>query len=424
MADGIAITAGTGTTILTDDTGAGGHAQVVKLAISTDGSGTLIPADANGLEVQGAVAHDGASAGNPLLQGGIASAAAPADVSADGDAVRAWHLRNGAAAVAVTAAGALVGGDATNGLDVDVTRVSGTVAIGDGTNAVSVSTAAADDVANTANRMRTASAPHVFNGTTWDRMRGDVTNGLDVDVTRVQGTVAVGDGTNAVSVSTAAADAVANTSNRIRTAAALHVFNGTTWDRVRGDITNGIDVDVTRVGGVVDVEGNVAHDGVDSGFPLKVGMRALAHGTNPTAVAAADRTDWLANRAGIPWVIGGHPNVVTVKHTTITTAVTDAAIITVAGGLKIVVTRITVTLDNASTVFPSVLIGFGATNTPTTTGVLASHGGVPAGGGMNVGDGSGILGIGGDGEDLRVTTVGNATGNGLQICVSYYTIES
>lgn len=52
MADGIAITAGSGTTILTDDTGAGGHAQVIKLAISTDGSGTLIPADAtNGLDV-------------------------------------------------------------------------------------------------------------------------------------------------------------------------------------------------------------------------------------------------------------------------------------------------------------------------------------------------------------------------------------
>lgn len=52
MADGVAITAGSGTTILTDDTGAGGHAQIVKLAISTDGSGTLIPADAsNGIAV-------------------------------------------------------------------------------------------------------------------------------------------------------------------------------------------------------------------------------------------------------------------------------------------------------------------------------------------------------------------------------------
>lgn len=53
MADGVVLNAGTGgSTVLTDDTGATGHAQVVKLAISTDGSPTLIPAEAtNGLDV-------------------------------------------------------------------------------------------------------------------------------------------------------------------------------------------------------------------------------------------------------------------------------------------------------------------------------------------------------------------------------------
>jgi hypothetical protein len=60
---------------------------------------------------------------------GRASAAAPTDVSADNDAVLPWYLRSGAVATQVTAAGALIGGDATNGLDVDVTRVSGTVTI-------------------------------------------------------------------------------------------------------------------------------------------------------------------------------------------------------------------------------------------------------------------------------------------------------
>lgn len=50
MADGVAITAGSGTTIYTDDT-ASGHIQVNKLAISTDGSATLIPATADGLAV-------------------------------------------------------------------------------------------------------------------------------------------------------------------------------------------------------------------------------------------------------------------------------------------------------------------------------------------------------------------------------------
>jgi len=52
MADGVAITAGSGTTIATDDSGASGHVQIVKLAISADGSATPIPADATfGLEV-------------------------------------------------------------------------------------------------------------------------------------------------------------------------------------------------------------------------------------------------------------------------------------------------------------------------------------------------------------------------------------
>lgn len=282
MADGVAITAGSGTTILTDDTGAGGHAQVVKLAISTDGSGTLIPADA------------------------------------------------------------------TNGIDVDVTRVI------PGTTATALGKA--EDAAHA-------------------------------------------DGDTGVMV--------------------LAVRNGSPGG------TDG-DYSALQVGtnGGLKVSGCQLHDDVDAGGPMKIGAKAIAHGTNPTAVAAADRTDLYANRAGVLFTIGGHPNVVTLKHTNITTAVTDTAIITVSAGTKIVVTRLTVTLDSASTVFPSVLIGFGATTTPTTTGVLAAHGGVPAGGGFTIGDGSGIIGIGGDGDDLRVTTTGNATGNGLQITVSYYTIES
>jgi hypothetical protein len=184
---------------------------------------------------------------------------------------------------------------------------------------------------------------------------------------------------------------------------------------ILGDSTNGLK---TQAGGTI------AHDGVDSGNPVKIGMRAIAHGTNPTAVAAADRTDWLANRAGVPFVMGGHPNIQTVKHTTITTAVTNAAVITCSTGTRIVVTSFMITLDNASTVFPTVLLGFATATTPTTTGVIGAHGGVPAGGGFGRGDGSGIIGIGADDEDLRITTTGNATGNGLQLVVTYYTIES
>jgi len=237
---------------------------------------------------------------------------------------------------------------------------------------------------------------------------GDATNGLDVDVTRLPALVAGSANIGDVDVLTVPADPFGANADAASASGSISA-------KLRQIATNGHPVAAA---------GDVAHDGVDAGNPMKLGARAIAHGTNPTAVAAADRTDLLANRAGIPFCIGGHPNVVTVKHTTITTAVTDAAIITVGSGVKIVVTAFTVTLDNASTVFPTFLMGFGATNTPTTTGVIGAHGGVPAGGGFSRGDGSGILGIGGDGEDLRVTTTGNATGNGLQIVVTYYTIES
>lgn len=258
---------------------------------------TDIPGDASGLYHQGAVAHDAPAAGNPVLLGAYAKAAAPSDVSTDADAVRLWALKNGCLVINLAAAGALIPGDVTNGLDVDVTRT------GEGI---------ADDA------------------------------GFTVATSRV----------------------------------------------------------------------------------IPAGLLAVAHGSNPDAADALDAVIGLTNRHRVPFVVGGHPNVLTLKHTTITTAVSDVAMITVSAGSKIVVTRITITLDNASTVFPTILIGFGTSATPTTTGVLYSHGGFPAGGGQSVGDGSGIIGIGADDQDLRITTTGNATGNGLQITVSYYTIES
>ena len=168
--------------------------------------------------------------------------------------------------------------------------------------------------------------------------------------------------------------------------------------------------------------GSVAHDGVDSGNPHKIGAVAIAHGTNPTAVAAADRTNLYANRAGIPFFIGGHPNIVTLEAA-YTAAQTDTAIVTVAGGLKIVVTQIQMTADNANTVDVGFRVGFAAANTPTTTGVVLTHPGVAAGSGISRGDGSGIIGVGADGEDLRITSEVPTTGS-IRILVSYFTIES
>ena len=188
------------------------------------------------------------------------------------------------------------------------------------------------------------------------------------------------------------------------------------------------DVDVTSITGVtmsnaaMQITGDEAADAVDAGNPVKVGMKAIAFGANPTEVAAADRTDWYANRAGIPFVLGGHMNTISVAAA-YTGAETDTAIITAAGGTKIVVTQIQLVASNANTVNVAFYIGFHATTTPTTTGVVLTHPGVAPGSGVSRGDGTGVLGVGGDGDDLRITSGAPTTGS-IRVLVSYFTIPS
>lgn len=139
-------------------------------------------------QVQGKAAHDAAVSGNPNLVGAYASAAAPTDVSADGDAVRVWALRNGSQVCNLAVGGTLV----------------------------------------------TASA------------------GLPV---AQQGTWNVGTVTTVTTCSTV-----------------------TTVSTVTG--------------------GGVAHDGIDSGNPIKVGARAALTLSDDTMVANGDRTDNVADADG------------------------------------------------------------------------------------------------------------------------------
>jgi hypothetical protein len=177
--------------------------------------------------------------------------------------------------------------------------------------------------------------------------------------------------------------------------------------------------------------GNLAHDAVDAGNPVKVGMRAIAHGTNPTAVAAADRTDWYANRAGIPFVLGGHPNVICreILIAAADGAQTDLSIAgTINSGTKVVVTKCSAMASAANTVNTAVRVGFGAANlgTAATTGVngiILSHKALAPGSGVVEGGGSGIIGVGGDGEEVRLTC-GAPTGGHITVLLTYFTIES
>jgi hypothetical protein len=177
-------------------------------------------------------------------------------------------------------------------------------------------------------------------------LTGDATYGLDVDVTRLPalpagtnaiGTVVVSDGTQTISIDAAQADGENNAANSLYTSSRNYVFNGTTWDRVRGDVTNGMDVDVTRVGGNVtvvqstasslnaQVVGSVANASADSGNPVKIGAQARI--TNRTAVTDGQRTDVVADDMGRLVVIQNQVRDLVTQATTTISTTTESTIL-------------------------------------------------------------------------------------------------
>lgn len=166
----------------------------------------------------------------------------------------------------------------------------------------------------------------------------------------------------------------------------------------------------------------------DAGFTVATdkvlmgGRLAVAVGSDPDAADAADAGVPIMTRHRTPFYLGGHPNTVTLEAA-YTAAQTDAAIITISTGQKIVITQIHVTADNANTVDVGFRIGFGTASTPTTTGVVVSHPGLAAGSGVVIGDGSGIIGIGADNADLRITSEVPTTGS-LRVVVKYHILPS
>lgn len=293
------------------------------------------------------------------------------------------------------------------------------------------------------------------------KIGGDATNGLDVDVTRLPALAA---GTNAigklaansgvdigdVDVTSVPADpfgANADAASATGSISAKLRFIAATGIPVTGTVTVGSHA-VTNAGTfATQIDGNaltalqLIDDPVkadDAGFTvgtdkvMMVGGVAVAHGSNPDAADANDAGAPIMNRHRVPFNIGGHPNAVTssARRADADNGVTDGAIGpgTVNTGTKVVVTRLTVTCSNANTVNVAVKVGFAAANiaadsTTGAAGVLVDHEGVPPGGGFTIGDGSGILGIGADGEELR-WTVDDPVGGHVCITVTYYTIES
>lgn len=221
----------------------------------------------------GGVAHDGVATGvNPLSVGGYASAAAPTDVSSDGDSVRAWHLRNGALATVLTAAGALVGGDAANGLDVDVTRLptlANVTTLGTITNVVHVDDNSGNLSIDDGGNSITVDYATTGSGTATGALRVELpTNGTGVLAT--------------VGAVTAITNALPAGTNAIGKLSA----------------NSGVDIGDVDVTSAVITGGAIAHDAADSGNGIKVAAKAVATTSTQTLVSANDRTDVYADLDG------------------------------------------------------------------------------------------------------------------------------
>jgi len=146
--------------------------------------------------------------------------------------------------------GALAGAVSGTEVQVDVLTLpalpAGSNAIGTVDTELPAAVAAADDLANpTAPQVLAHLMGYDPTDTNWDRLR------LTNDATTYPGRLLV-----ATTGSTTPTDAVVNTNVGFGVsqtgfsslpAGALYLFNGATWDRVRGDVANGVDVDVTRL---------------------------------------------------------------------------------------------------------------------------------------------------------------------------------
>jgi hypothetical protein len=108
----------------------------------------------------------------------------------------------------------------------------------------------------------------------------------------------------------------------------LAALGGTDGDYspLQVDADGALYVTVASTSGSTQVEGDVAHDAVDSGNPVKVGGRA--HQTNRTAVADADRTELMTDDVGRLITVSSHVRDLVVKQYTEITNSSENTVLT------------------------------------------------------------------------------------------------
>jgi|ERR1043166_7211490 hypothetical protein len=153
-----------------------------------------------------------------------------------------------------------------------------------------------------------------WNTSTWDRLRSDTTNGLDVDVTRVSGTVTVD---SELPAAAALADATSNPTVPGVGAFALG-FNGTTWDRIRTANTGRLQVDVVTGGGTDVPTSPVNKPGTSAALAAgsSANIQTVDLGASGTLKLAKVR---VGSSVAAKWIIQAVDNAVATELTTVFT---------------------------------------------------------------------------------------------------------
>lgn len=338
MADNIVLSAavGAGATAASDDI-AGVHHQRVKISLGADG----IAADAlggAGLDAAGvqrvslasdvalpagtnAIGKLAANAGVTIGAVEIAAAQTLATVTTVSTITNVVHIDDNASTISID--------DGAGSITVDGT-VTATIAAGATTIAKAEDVASADaDVGVPAMAVRKAtpantsgldgdyeflqmSAGRLWASTTIDAALPAGDNNIgNVDVVTVP--------VDPFGVNADAASATGSISAKLK-------FIAGTGIPITGTVTVGAHA-VTNAGTfAVQAAGDVAHDGVDSGSPTKVG--GMARTTNPTAVANADRTNFIADKLGKQVVVSAIRDLKAIQTTTITASAAETTIVT------------------------------------------------------------------------------------------------
>lgn len=195
----------------------------------------------------------------------------------------------------------LIGGDAANGLDVDVTRVQGTVSV----NVTGSTTTFPVSIAGTVGVNVTGSAttlPVSVSGTVGVSLSGSTTT-LPVSLA---GNQAVSINASSTTLPVSVAGNVGVTLNATTTN--IGVTLAASLPAGTNAIGNVSVTGVTVVSSLTSLTGGaVAHDAADSGNPIKIGLKAESSLSGATMVADGDRTDAYADLDGVQIVKNGTP---------------------------------------------------------------------------------------------------------------------